>query len=126
MADEPTFIKPDALNLILGASQKLYPREFSCQLRGKGNTITEAIVLPQTQYGHGFSRTMLNRKPIDSTIIGSAHSHPSRSFSPSKQDLVFFSRLGHTHLIIRYPFEDIKDVACYNRYGQRKPIDVAP
>ncbi len=119
-------IKTDVLEFILGVSENLYPREFSCQLRGDKEIIEEAIVLPKTTYGRGFARTMMNMKPIDRSIIGSAHSHPGRDYRPSTQDIQYFSRYGDVHLILRYPYRSISDVAAYNREGDRIPIEESP
>ncbi len=117
-------IRHYVLEFILGVSREVHPKEFSCHLRGDNDTIEEVIVLPKTVYGNGFSRIMMNMKPIDKTIIGSAHSHPNKSYKPSIQDLNYFSRFGYVHLIIRYPYKSIHDVAAYDRDGNRIPIKV--
>jgi len=88
--------------------------------------IEEAIVLPKTIYGEGFASTYLNMKPIDSSIIGSAHSHPTANNKPSAQDLRFFESFGLVHLIIKYPHKTIRDIAAYNRNGEIMPVESTP
>ncbi len=119
-------IKDSVLGFILGVSREIHPREFSCQLRGDEELIEEAIVLPRTIYGEGFATTFMNMKPIDYSIIGSAHSHPTGDYSPSSQDLRFFSSFGVVHLIIRQPYKSIRDVAAYNNSGERIPVELTP
>ena len=68
----------------------------------------------------------MHMKPMDASIIGSAHSHPSGSYRPSDQDLQFFSRYGVVHLIARYPYKSIDDVAAYDGGGQRIPLEETP
>ncbi|MEA1925365.1 MAG: Mov34/MPN/PAD-1 family protein [Candidatus Altiarchaeota archaeon] len=119
-------IKESVLNFILGVSREIYPREFSCQLRGNEKIIEEAIILPKTIYGEGFATTFMDMQPIDHSIIGSAHSHPTTDYRPSNQDLRFFSSFGVVHLIIGHPHKSIRDVAAYNRMGERIPVELSP
>jgi len=114
----PVYILEDALELILGASRELYPREFIAMLRGEGDTITEILVIPESLYGEGFSSIRSYHIPLDKTIIGSVHSHPSRNNKPSEEDLIHFSQSGRIHLIVRQPALDIGDIACYDSTGR--------
>ena len=115
------YIKEAALHFILEASKNFYPREFSGLLRGdrKKELIEEVLVLPATIYGEGFASIHLSSVPIDSTIVGSVHSHPSPSNHPSLQDSIYFRKTGNIHLIAKPPYQSLLDVACYDRESER-------
>lgn len=117
-------IKKDALNFILGVSGEVYPNEFGGMLREENDIITEVLIIPGTTFGDSFTSTPLYMLPIDFSIAGSIHSHPNSSFSPSREDLVFFGKTGKVHLIARYPYRDINDVAAYSKTGKRIPLHV--
>lgn len=118
------YIKKDALDFILGVSGEVYPNEFGAMLRAEKDIITEVLIIPGTTFGDSFTSTPMDMIPIDSSIIGSVHSHPSRSFSPSDEDVNFFGHTGKIHLIARYPYRDINDVAAYDFKGGRVPLSV--
>lgn len=42
--------------------------------------------------------------PIDFTIIGTVHSHPSSNPKPSSADLSLFERYGKIHIISAHPY----------------------
>lgn len=113
-----------ALEFALGVSRELYPREFMGLLRGKGEEISEILVLPASLWGDGFAQISGMHVPMDKSIIGSVHSHPSGNNRPSEQDLVEFGRSGNIHLILRHPYGSIRDVACYGTDGKRLDITV--
>jgi proteasome lid subunit RPN8/RPN11 len=97
----------------------LYPREMILLLRGetKGNNvkITDLLIPPLSTYGHGFTSFPLHMLPIDFSIIGTAHSHPSGSLHPSPTDLNHF--YGKILMIVAPPFRDYKNVAVYDKKG---------
>ena len=117
-------ISRTALEFALGVSRELYPREFMGLLRGKGNEISEILILPATLWGEGFAQIHGMHIPPDKSIIGSIHSHPSGSNRPSDQDLVEFGRSGSIHLILKHPYRSIRDVACFATDGKRLDITV--
>lgn len=117
-------IKKTALDFILKASRRIYPNEFTALLRGGGNVIEEVLLIPGTLFGENFATIRLDMKPIDSTIIGSVHSHPSKSYKPSDADLRFFSKFGYLHLVVKYPYKSIQDIAVYDLAGNRIGVKV--
>lgn len=117
-------IREEALEFMLGVSRKYYPSEFGGMLRGKDDIIEELLVIPASTYGNGFVDTRIDMIPIDRSIIGSFHSHPGRSFQPSRADIEFFRKSGPVHLIARSPYSGINDVAAYDRSGKRISIRV--
>jgi proteasome lid subunit RPN8/RPN11 len=110
-------IREAALELILGASRETYPREFIALLRGEGDLIEEVLVVPASVYGSGFSSLRRHMLPMDRSVIGSVHSHPSGNHAPSKGDLFSFGKRGGFHLIVRFPAQSIDDIACYDDEG---------
>lgn len=117
-------IKGEALEFMLGVSRRYYPSEFGGMLRGKNDVIEELLMIPASTYGDGFVDTRLDMVPIDRSILGSFHSHPGRSYRPSRADLEFFLKTGPVHLIARSPYAGIIDVAAYDRSGKRINLSV--
>ncbi len=97
----------DCLNLILECAKSNYPNEFGGLLRvdsNKKNTITEIVILPGTISGDSHAIFKLHMLPIDFTIVGSVHSHPSPSNHPSNADLQLFRKIGKVHIIAAIPY----------------------
>ena len=61
--------------------------------------------------------------PIDFTIVGTAHSHPSPSFHPSDADVLFFRKFGKVHIVAAYPFT-ISSWNAYDYDGKKVAISV--
>ena len=112
-------IRWNTLEFILGVSREVHPNEFGGLLRGKGDIIEEVLVIPASTFGKGFVTTRMDMAPIDHSVIGSVHSHPTHRFKPSNADLRFFKKLGFIHLIARHPYSCMKDIAAYDRDGKR-------
>ncbi|MBI5001094.1 MAG: Mov34/MPN/PAD-1 family protein [Euryarchaeota archaeon] len=116
-------IRRKALRMILSAGRDSLPNEFGTALRAQGGVITELILVPGTLSGERSALMRLHMLPIDLTIVGSAHTHPSGSCMPSEADLDFFSHFGYVHIIACHPFTE-RDWACYNIRGERMPLEV--
>jgi len=114
-------IKREALEMILGSARALYPRETVFLLRGQLNrnivSISEVLVPPSATYGRGFAAFRAQMLPMDFSIVGTAHSHPSRNTNPSAED--FNRSMGKVILIVAFPYSDGNDVAVYDREGAR-------
>ncbi|MBN2014880.1 MAG: Mov34/MPN/PAD-1 family protein [Candidatus Altiarchaeota archaeon] len=117
-------IKKTALEFILGVSRSTHPKEFTALLRGSPDVIKEVLLIPGSLFGENFASIRFDMKPFDSTIVGSVHSHPSTSYEPSNADRGFFSKTGFIHLIVKYPYKSIKDVAAYDLQGNRVDLGV--
>lgn len=111
---------------ILEGARNLYPREVILLLRGrKGKDlieITDLVVPPLANYGRGFADIKLYMMPMDFSIIGTVHSHPSGNFTPSSTDLNHF--IGVVLMITAYPFADEKNAAIYNRDGEKLMLQI--
>jgi len=111
---------------IISYSKGLHPNEGILILRGKSTreqvTIDGLAIPPFASSGpyySGFSDFYL---PSDSSYVGTAHSHPSRSNKPSLEDLNrgFY---GAISLIIAYPYNE-DTMAAYDREGNALEIEI--
>jgi proteasome lid subunit RPN8/RPN11 len=120
-------IDEDLLQAIFEGAKRLYPRETILLLRGKRKkasiTISELIVPPLANYGHGFANISLHMLPMDFSIVGTVHSHPSGNLNPSPTDLNHF--IGTILMIAGSPFADLRHVAVYNRNGEKLKLTTA-
>jgi len=120
-------ITREALGVILENAKVLHPREAILLLRGKVSKdairISEVLVPPTATYGKGFASFPIHRMPIDFSIIGTAHSHPSGNLTPSIADLN--RSMGRIIMIVAYPYLGEKNVAVYNRAGEKQALRVS-
>lgn len=119
-------ISQELLQTIFEGAKNLYPRETILLLRGEKKknliAVTELLVPPLASYGRGFANIRLHMLPMDFSIVGTAHSHPSGNLSPSPADLNHF--IGVVLMIVGFPFKDEKNVAIYNRAGEKLALQV--
>ncbi|MCJ2562884.1 MAG: Mov34/MPN/PAD-1 family protein [Candidatus Thermoplasmatota archaeon] len=114
-------IKRETIEMILEASRDVHPNEFGAILRAEEGVVTEIMLLPGTISGSRSAIFQLHMLPIDFTVVGTAHSHPSGSIRPSGADIAFFQRFGYIHIITGVPFN--KDSwRAFDLYGE--PIDL--
>ena len=116
----------ELLQTIFEGAKNLYPRETILVLRGKKEqdviTVTDLLVPPLAKYGRGFANLPMHMLPMDFSIIGTVHSHPSGNINPSSADLNHF--YGPVLMIVGSPFADERNVAAYNRNGERLVVRV--
>lgn len=110
-------IKRSLVEGLLEVSRELHPKEFIALLRARKGVIAEVVVPPFSVYGIGESSFPLHELPIDMSLVGSVHSHPSGDPRPSKQDLNVAFTFGLVHLIISYPYAGIENVHAYDKDG---------
>lgn len=112
-------IDNELLNEIFDCAKRVYPRETIMLLRGKKKkdtlAIFELVIPPFATYGQGFAHIPLSMLPIDFSIMGTVHSHPSGSLMPSATDLNHF--FGKVLMIVGFPYDGAKNVAIYGRDG---------
>lgn len=114
-------IKKRVLRMILEASKSSYPEEFGAFLRAEKGVIKELVLLPGTVSGERHAIFKLHMLPIDFSIVGTVHSHPSGVCYPSSADLQLFSKYGWLHIIVCSPY-DRNSWAAFNIRGE--PIDL--
>ena len=113
-------IERSVIDNILSYAQMLHPRESILLLKGKIDKHTILInntqIPPLATHGQTFSAFPLHMLPIDFTIVGVAHSHPSGSLHPSATDLNKF--YGRIMVIASYPYQSEKNIAIFSREGE--------
>ncbi len=116
----------DLLDAIFESGRRLYPRETILMLRGKKNKdcieISDLVIPPFSTHSHGFADFPFHMLPMDFSIVGTVHSHPSGNVNPSTVDLNHF--LGRILMIVGYPFENEQNVAVYNSEGEKLQLKV--
>lgn len=109
----------ELLDAIFEGARRLYPRETILMLRGKKSKdhieIVDLVIPPFAAHGHGFANIPLHMLPMDFSIVGTVHSHPSGNIHPSHVDLNHF--FGRILMIVGYPFEGAQNVAVYDSSG---------
>jgi proteasome lid subunit RPN8/RPN11 len=114
-------ISRELLQAVLEGAKRLHPKETILLLRGektKGTIkVSELVVPPLATYGQGFASIPIHMLPMDFSLVGTLHSHPSGSLMPSVTDLNHF--FGNVLMIVGYPYADEENVAVYDRYGDR-------
>jgi proteasome lid subunit RPN8/RPN11 len=114
-------IKKDFLLDAIASAQKYLPTEFLCFLGGETNTkrVTEIVFLPSTTSKNAASISEY-AIPFDDTIIGTLHSHPHGSSSPSNQDKKFF-RKYQLNCILGYPYV-IENLGFFDERGEKVEV----
>lgn len=99
-----TSITTECLNLIREAARSIHPREFAGLLSAEKEVITEVVILPGTISGNAHAIFQLHMAPIDFSLVGTVHSHPSYSAQASDADMALFRKYGRIHIIIAMPY----------------------
>jgi proteasome lid subunit RPN8/RPN11 len=119
-------IKKDLLDMILEGAKRLHPKETIVLLRGKMNrdavTVSDVLIPPLATYGRGFSSFPTHMLPMDFSIVGIAHSHPSGSLEPSVEDQNL--SMGRIMLIVGFPYRGKENVGVYSRKDGRLSLEV--
>lgn len=117
----------ELLDAIFEGARRLYPRETILLLRGKKSKdsieVLELVVPPLATYGRGFANIPLHMLPMDFSIVGTVHSHPSGNLAPSDVDFNHF--FGRILMIVGFPFAGEQNIAVYNSRGERLSLHIA-
>jgi len=116
----------ELLDAIFEGARRLYPNETILLLRGKKSrdviSVEELVVPPLATYGNGFANIPLHMLPVDFSIVGTVHSHPSGNLTPSDVDFNHF--FGRILMIVGFPFANQKNIAVYNSHGEKLPLHI--
>lgn len=119
-------IRLELLDMILEGARRLHPRETIVLLRGKADknmiSISDVIIPPLATYGKGFSTFAAHMLPMDFSIVGVAHSHPSGILKPSAEDQN--RSMGRIMMIVGYPYMRAENVAFYSKSGEKLTLEV--
>ena len=117
-------INREVLEAIFESAKQLYQKETVLILRGKKKKdtvhVTDLLVPPLATYGYGFANLPFHMLPMDFSIMGIVHSHPSGDKSASDVDANHF--YGRIMMIVGYPYETKRDVVAYNCYGENLEV----
>ncbi|MEM2924195.1 MAG: Mov34/MPN/PAD-1 family protein [Methanocellales archaeon] len=123
MKKEVKGIARDTLKFILAVSRDSHPREFAGLLRVEKDVITEVLILPGTESSNISAILRLDMMPLDTSVIGTVHSHCSSNLKPSKADLELFAKCGRYHIITCYPYREV-NWCCYDSFGRERNLKV--
>ena len=116
---EEVQIDREIIEEIMNIAKESYPNEFMALLEGKIEgpivRITGLIFLPVETSNEGAVMQVF-MQPLTVNSVGSVHSHPGYSASPSDADLQFFSRKGLFHMIIAEPYTR-DSIRAYDSWG---------
>jgi proteasome lid subunit RPN8/RPN11 len=116
----------ELLDSIFEGAKRLYPKETFLLLRGKKHKgeirVTDLVVPPLAVYGYGFANLPFHMLPMDFSIVGTVHSHPSGNINPSDVDINHF--FGRILMIVGFPFASAQNVAVYDSKGEPLPFHV--
>jgi proteasome lid subunit RPN8/RPN11 len=119
-------INRSVIDSILTYAKIQYPREGILLLRGTVDKneihVNEVVLPPLAIHGHGYSEFPLHMLPMDLSVMGTAHSHPSGVLRPSVGDLNhFYSRIL---IITAYPYDSEQQIAVYDREGNTVQYEI--
>ena len=97
--------------------------EFACVLRADDGVITEVILVPGTISSERYALLKRHMLPVDFSVVGSAHSHPTPNATPSDADLNLFQNTGSVHIIVGYPY-DMNSWRAFSREGKEIQLKV--
>jgi proteasome lid subunit RPN8/RPN11 len=118
--DKEVLIERTVADSILSYAWMLHPKEAVLLLKGKVEKhrilVNDTQIPPLATHGNTFSTFPLHMLPIDFSIVGVVHSHPSGALRPSVTDLNKF--YGRLMLITAYPYQSEKNIAIFSRDGK--------
>jgi proteasome lid subunit RPN8/RPN11 len=113
------------LEEMLSFARDRHPKEAILLLRGKVKkesiTLTDYLFPPFATTDSISASYPIHMLPIDFSIIGTLHSHPSGSLQLSTVDLNHM--YGRFSMLVAYPY-GLGDVAIFNKQGERLVIRV--
>jgi len=110
----------EVIDNIIELARQTYPKEFIAFLEGKQRKKVLRVygLAYQEYFANEHSTLSKINFPLTSSIVGSVHSHPGPSNTPSRADLQFFSKRGLLHLIIKKPYRE-QDIQGYDAHGNK-------
>ena len=119
-------VSGELLDSIFEGAKRLYPKEMFLLLRGKKSKneirVSDLVVPPLAVHGYSFVNLPLHMLPMDFSVVGTVHSHPSGNITPSSVDLNHF--FGRVLMIVGFPFTSTQNVAVYDSNGEKLQFQV--
>jgi len=114
------YLKRSVIENLLSYARGSHPRESVLLLRGKVSKdevfVNDTIIPPFATHGEGFATFPSHMLPLDFSIVGVAHSHPSGVLAPSTNDLNQF--YGRIMVIVAFPYHSERNISLFNREGK--------
>lgn len=119
MNNKKIYIKKDVIFGLLDYCKSLHPVEGILLLQGthvkEKIEVDRLMIPPLPTHSEEFSSFDQYQLPLDSSILGTAHSHPNGVNEPSDTDLSNF--FGLIMIIVTPPFVNENDIKVYNSKG---------
>jgi len=119
-------VSAELLDSIFEGAKRLYPKETFLLLRGKKSKdeirVLDLVVPPLAVYGYGFANLPFHMLPMDFSVVGTVHSHPSGNINPSRVDFNHF--FGRVFMIVGFPFASAENVAVYGSKGEKLQLQI--
>jgi proteasome lid subunit RPN8/RPN11 len=119
-------VNRSVIDSLLSYASFSHPKEVILLLKGKKRkdfiVVDEVAIPPLFIRGKSFSSFPLHMLPIDFSIVGTAHSHPSGVLAPSLADLNNF--YGRLMVITAFPYCSIQNVAAFDRDGKPTRLEI--
>jgi proteasome lid subunit RPN8/RPN11 len=113
-------IKRSVIESVLSYAKACHPREGILLLRGKTRKdaieVNEVIIPPLSIRSRSFSFFPAHMLPIDPSIVGTVHSHPSGILKPSVEDLNNF--YGRIMIIAAFPYGSKSNIIVIDGKGR--------
>ena len=113
------------LGEMLMFAKERHPKEAVLMLRGKVSresiTITDYLFPPYATTNSVSASYPIHMLPIDFSIVGTAHSHPSGSLQLSAVDMN--NMYGRISVLMGFPY-GLGDVAAFNKQAERLIVRV--
>mgnify|MGYP000592536286 CR=1 FL=1 len=126
MSKRRIYIKRSVVSGILEYASACHPKEGILLLKGRVDKnkimIEEVEIPPLSIRGLGFSSFQPYMLPIDFSIIGTAHSHPSGVLRPSSTDMNKF--YGRIMIIAAYPYSSEENLAVFDGKGNSLEYEI--
>jgi proteasome lid subunit RPN8/RPN11 len=118
-------IERGLLQELLEFALERHPQEAILLLRGETKkgiiTVTDYLFPPYATTNSVSASYPIHMLPIDFSIVGTAHSHPSGTLQLSPTDMN--NMYGRMSLLIAYPYGE-GDVAAFNKQAERLLLTV--
>ena len=118
--DREVFFDKSVIDSILSYAKLFHPKESILLLKGKVDkkkiVVNDVYIPPLATHGSRFSSFPTNRLPINFSIVGVAHSHPSGALRASTADLNHF--YGRLMVITAYPYQSEQNIIIIDHNGE--------
>lgn len=113
-------IKRSVVESVLIYARACHPKEGILLLRGRAKKdmieVSEVMIPPLSVRSKSFSFFPAHMLPVDLSIVGTAHSHPSGILAPSVEDLNNF--YGRIMIIAAFPYDSENNIIAIDGKGR--------